>query len=504
MKPNFSLNFGARWDFSGNPFMNVGRLTNLLLGSGSTFQEKIAGTKVIPVDRMFADNRIGYVAPRFGFAWDPTRTGRMSVRGGYGVFFERWQNKVWSDRTRANPPYLAAAVASIQVPSGPQPVYALGISDNAPFGFPLPGVQAGLNPGNGPICCRANVGGVDQSLRYAYAENWFFGVQYSVRRDWVVEADYMGSGGKHLYNVIDRNRFAGDLIVNKGTLVRLNPYFAGVNYSDNSGASIYHGGTVALRKLFSHGINFQTSYTLGKAIDLINSRGSGSSSVTAPVIDAYNVRRQRGLGDNDIQQKLAFNFIVDLPKLANARPLIGRVFGGWSLSSLTVLQGGYPFTVTTNAPFRPVWNVASCAQQLMPQCAVVGNTGGDYNADGTNFDVPNTPSFGNNKSSERSDFQRGLFKASDFPAPALGQQGDLGRNTFRGPGYAQVDFSLLKNNKVPWVGEAGNLQFRAEFYNFLNRVNFNGFDTQLTSGTFGKATSTFTPRALQLALRLQF
>ena len=115
-----------------------------------------------------------------------------------------------------------------------------------------------------------------------------------------------------------------------------------------------------------------------------------------------------------------------------------------------------------------------------------------------------TTTFGNHKSSERSDFQRGLFKASDFPVPALGQQGDLGRNTFRGPGYAQVDLSLLKNNKVPWIGEAANLQFCAEFYNFLNRVNFNGFDTQLTSGTFGKATSTFTPRALQLALRLQF
>src|SRR5206468_9802707 len=136
----------------------------------------------IPVESMFAENRKGYVAPRFGFAWDPTRTGRMSVRGGFGIFFERWQNKVWSDRTRANPPFLAAAVASTQIPSGPQPVYALGPSDSPPFGFPLPGVQAGLNPANGPICCRANVGGTDQSLRYAYAENWFFGIQYSLRR----------------------------------------------------------------------------------------------------------------------------------------------------------------------------------------------------------------------------------------------------------------------------------------------------------------------------------
>lgn len=504
VKSNLTLNLGARWDFSSNPFMNVGRLTNLQLGSGTTFEQKIAGTKVIPVDKMFENNRIGYVAPRFGFAWDPFRKGKMSVRGGFGIFFERWQNKVWSDRTRSNPPFLAAATASTFVPSGPQPLYALGTSDDAPFGFPLPGVQAGLNPGNGPICCRAAVGGVDQSLRYAYAENWFFGLQYSFRKDWVVEADYMGSGGKHLYNVIDRNRFAGDLIRNRGTLARLNPWFAGVNYSDNSGASVYHGGTVALRKLFSHGVNFQTSYTFGKAIDLINSRGSGSSSVTAPVIDAYDVRRQRGLSDNDISQKLAFNFLIDLPKLAQSQPVVGRILGGWTMSSMAILQGGYPFTVTTNAPFRAVWNDPACASNLAASCAVVGNSGGDYNADGTNFDLPNTPAFGNKKSSSRSDFQTGLFRVGDFPVPALGRQGDLGRNTFRGPGYAQVDLSLIKNNKLPWLGEAGTMQFRAEFYNFLNRVNFNGFDTQMTSGTFGRATSTFTPRAVQFALRLQF
>src|SRR5262249_15992554 len=160
-----------------------------------------------------------------------------------------------------------------------------------------------------------------------------------------------------------------------------------------------------------------------------------SSSVTAPVIEAYDIRRQRGLGDNDIHQKVAFNFLIDLPNFAKDQALISRIIGGWSLSSLAVLQGGYPFTVTTNAPFRPVWNIGSCASQVTAQCMVIGNSGGDYNADGTNFDVPNTPAFGNNKSSERSDFLRGLFKASDFPAPSLGKQGDLGRNTFRGPGY---------------------------------------------------------------------
>jgi hypothetical protein len=505
VRSNLTINVGLRWDFSGNPTLNVDRLTNLVLGQGSTFPARIAGATVQPVQEMFSNPRKGYFAPRFGFAWDPTGKGKISVRGGYGVFFDRWPNKVWSDTTRGNPPYLAAATASIHNPTGPQPLYVLGTTDSPPFGFALPGVQAGLNPANGPICCLSAAGGADQGLRYAYAENWFFGVQFSPRSGWVVEGDYMGSGGKHLYTVIDRNRFAGDLIQNQDTLARLNPYFSSMNYGDNSGGSIYHGATFSLRKMLSHGLTFQTSYTLGKAIDVINAPGTGSGAVYGSVIDAYNIARQRGLGDNDIRQKLAFNFVVSLPSFSHMATPLRQILGGWEASSLAVFQSGRPYTVFTSASFQPVWNQAGCAAALSPRCRIVGNTGGDYNADGTNFDVPNAPSFGAYKTYDRSQFINGVFQASDFPAPALGQEGNLGRDTYFGPGLAQVDLSLNKNFRIPWfVREGATLQFRAEAYNVLNRVNLTSFDTDLSSGTFGRATSAFTPRSFQFVARIEF
>jgi hypothetical protein len=227
--------------------------------------------------------------------------------------------------------------------------------------------------------------------------------------------------------------------------------------------------------------------------------------VYAPVIDAYDVARQRGLSPNDVRHKLAFNFVVTLPRLSQSAAPVRYALGGWELSSLAVLQGGLPATVYTDAPFQPVWNRAACATMVTAGCAIIGNTGGDYNADGFAYDVPNAPSFPAGKSYSRSEFLNGVFKASDFPAPPLGQEGNLGRNVFRGPGLAQVDLSLLKNFRIPWfVREGARLQFRAEAYNVLNRVNLNGFDTDLASGTFGRATSTFTPRSVQFVGRIEF
>lgn len=500
-----TVNLGLRWDFSGNPTEANGDMTNLQLGPGSTLAQQITGAKIIRVKHMFTDSRKGYFAPRIGFAWDPTGQGKVSVRSGFGVFFDRWPNKVWSDATRNNPPFVASATASTLNPTGPQPVYVLGTTDTAPYGFVYPPITPGLNPAGGPTGYLASVGGADQAIKYAYAENWFLGIQYSPLHNWVIEGDYVGSVGRHLYTVIDRNRFAGDLIQNQDTLHRLNPYFASVNYGDNSASSSYNGATVSVRKIFSKGYTFQTSYTLGKAIDEVNAVGPGSGAVYAQVVDAYNVAAQRGLSPNDVRQKVALNFVANLPSLNNMSAPVRYVLGGWQASSLAIFQSGLPQTVFTSASFVPVWNDPGCATTVTPSCQVIGNTGGDYNGDGNTYDLPMRPSFSLNRTFSRSDYLKGLFPASAFASPALGQEGDVGRNTVHGPGMAQIDFSILKNFKTPWFHqEHSNFQFRAEIYNLFNRVNLNTFDGDITSGTFGKATGVFTPRSIQLGARLEF
>ncbi len=179
--------------------------------------------------------------------------------------------------------------------------------------------------------------------------------------------------------------------------------------------------------------------------------------------------------------------------------VVGRLGRNWQISTIVTAQSGRPFSVWNGASFR---------------------AGGDYNADGGGgavgggfYDRPNTPASGAIKDSfGKSDFLNGLFSPSIFPKPRPGDDGTLGRNTFRGPRYATVDLSLARSFTV--YGE-NQLQFRIEAFNAFNNVNLYLPNTDLSlalqaDGTFsqtspfGKSTQAFESRVLQASLRFVF
>src|SRR5215475_14428822 len=495
VKKNFSLNLGLRWDFSSNPNEKNGRMSNVILGSGSTFQQQIANASVKIVPELFETHRIGYFAPRLSFAWTPERfKSNLSIRGGMGVFMNRWPNIAWSDRIRFNPPFQSGITASTQDPTGPQPVYGLCKLDVSPFNCPIPpGLRFGVNERGGPIGARAFIGGTSPDLKYAYSINRFFGIQYAFTSNWIPEADYLGSQAVHLYTNTDRNRFAGDLSFDD-TLDRLNPFFNGISYTDNSGWAHYNGGTVSLNKRFNRGYTFTTSFTFGKTISVQDSTGVGRDSLQSPIVDAYSIDRQRGLAAFDISKRLSFNLVYEVPKNLFGSRFANATLGNWQLGVIGSFQDGYPF-----------WVVA----------------GQDINGDGAGPDAPDTPAFGASKTGSRSDFLNGFMTSADFPLPpcvrrdattgaCLGwaRGGNLGRNTFRGPGLKLVDLSLGRSFRIPWFygKEGARFQFRAEFYNLFNRVNFDprSVAASLTDENFSKATDVFYPRTVQLGVRIEF
>jgi hypothetical protein len=499
LAPNFTVNLGFRYEDFFNPSDGLGDqgVCNMAFpSSGGDLRSQIP-TGVMTCSKHLLNHTLNTFSPRVGFAWDPTKQGKMSVRGGFGIFYDKPSEQLYNDYF-TNSPKFALGSACAQCGTN-QPLFALGTTSDPPYNYPLPpGIQPGLLPSGGLISGQANVTVTDRNMGPSYMENWFFGVQRAVTSTTVAEVDYIGSVGRHLYAKYNVNRFAGDLIQNGGNFTGLAPGFGAINYGQDSENSGYNGFTASVKQRASHGVTLNAAYTFSKAIDQA-SKLDGSEHV-----DAFNDSLSRGLADFDVRHRLAFTTLWNLPS-PHGSGFRNKLLGGWELTNVTILQSGPPFSVICTANFKPVLDGAG---------AVVGNTGCDYNADGTNYDRPNTASFGNTKTGlSRSDYLSGIFACggtafcgSIFPSPGL-TEGNLGRNTFHGPGFANTDFSVIKNVKIPWFigGEGANLQFRTEFFNVFNRVNLTQVGTDIANlSNFGKSTSTYPARDIQFALRIAF
>ena len=266
VRPNLTLNFGLRWETFTGPTERFDRLSNGVFQGGATFQDQIANLKMDHVPQLW-HTRTDNFAPRLGFAWDPTKQGKWSVRAGAGLFYDRPANQLFTG-DRNNLPLVANAQCQVGV-TVCQPAYGLGGSGQSPYSFPLvTGIQFGLNDKNGLVGTRTSQVITDPHLQVQYGENWSFGVQREVFRDWVAEGDYIGSVGHHLYSSFNVNRVAGDRIASNGDIVGYNTSFGGLFYGQANYNSAYNGGTFSIHNRgFTKGINFQAAYTFGKAID---------------------------------------------------------------------------------------------------------------------------------------------------------------------------------------------------------------------------------------------
>jgi len=479
VRHNLTVQLGLRWEYFGIPYEQsaANNFSGAVFNSGNDFFSRIADMgvqKKSPLDSSDKNN----FAPRISFAWDPTGKGKMSIRAGFGTFYDRFAGQFFGDCCTTLPVF-ATVTARQDQPLGPQPVFGLGTLTTTPYNFPsMVGIIPGLDSRGGLISGKSSVGIWDPNLRAQYSFNWFFGLQYALGNNWTVEANYVGSNGHKLYQEYDVNRFRGDLL--DGTLDRLNPSFGGIGYGQANGASAYAGMNATVRKRYSRGLDFQVAYTYGKSVDTASSFGRGLQFV-----DIYDLNLNRGLANFDVRQKLAASLLYEFPSYKGGAGALGKFLSGWQIGATTIAQADQPFSVYCGASF---------------------SGGCDYNADGFNYDYPNAPSFGHEISGGNDAFLSGVFQASDFPKPAAGTDGTLGRNTYIGPGYFATDLNLQKDTKIPWFwhDESAKIQFRAEMYNAFNQTNLTPPDGSLTSGNFGKSTSAYSPRNIMFGLKLYF
>jgi outer membrane receptor protein involved in Fe transport len=476
--PRLTLNLGLRYD----NFQTL-RETDDLLSTLALPSSPLVDGRVVPVDELYPRDNNNW-APRLGFAWDPTGEAKWAIRGGSGLFYSRvWTN--FSGNARFNTPFSLPVSLSALVPGqNPNVAYRIPFTGDPAFARPLDAL-------GGSNALRPAVQTIDQTLRTPYVWEWFLGVQRQLPGDWMVEANYLGSTGRKLLIRQELNRYTGDRA--DGTLNRVNQSFGSITHGLNAISSFYQGFTTQAMKRFSRGYTVQVAYTFSRSIDADSEPFGGGAGEQQGTLDVNNIKLDRGLSAFDATHRLTGNFVYELPFFRNASGPASLV-GGWQVGGILSFQSGFPFTVVTSD---------------------------DYNLDGAFTDRPNSASSLPRQVGDGPHaFLNGVFGdqsrwASLFVPAAPGANGTLGRNTFRGPGYATFDLSLLKAFRTPWfTSEGSRWEFRAEFFNLFNRVNLRAPSATLgafaaptglwSNVNFGRSQSSFDARQIQMAIKFVF
>jgi hypothetical protein len=479
LTPHLTFNVGLRWEDYRHPTEVFKQFSNFVPGSGSDYDQEIANGSMQLTDAPWSSKNLNF-APRVGYSWNPKP--KLVFRGGYGITYDRFPNGIWEGLADNPPkgPVFANAGPQFDTPI----IYQLG-SPGAYYGFtPNPAFTTGLNAQNGILGARVGVTAAVPNLAEPYVENWFQGIQYEFTPNWMMEVDYLGNTAHHLLWVRNINRFPGDLIENAGSFTGFNPAFANITTMFSDANSSYNALVFHVRRRMANSFSIDAVYNYSKSLDESEYGGTDVQLLS-------DLALEKGLAGFNHTQRVTGYAIWHTPALTNSNAALRTIAGGWEASPIIVVQSGSPFTVNCGLGFNYPNDVGGC----------------NWLADGYNYARPDAPSFGSKTIPGRSfnSWLTGAFGSSPFttfPAPALGTVGSLGRNTYIGPGFGSVDFSLRKNFNL--YSERWKLQFRADAFNLFNRVNLINIDGGMQDGTFGQATGTQNPREIQLGLKLLF
>ncbi len=509
-----TINLGLRYDFYGLPVEAQGRLINFLpnqLRIGSVVAPALAPNGFVQaeggqipgvptVEKTLVPTDKNNFAPRVGLAFRLDDAGKFVFRAGYGIYYDRISTR-YANTQLFNYPYLALGIGLPGSPFVPtqtfaNPFIALPLPSSFPTFANVPSPLSPLAPFVG-----VPISGVfvDPDLETPYIQQYNFSIQWEIAKNTVLDVGFVGNKGTHLLHVVTLNqpvfnRATNTFVANiaaSGIISANKNITGGVQQVQTTSNSRYSSLQATLTKRFSQGLQVTGAYTWGISKDYYS--GAAINELTNIPGDQFNWKLNYGRSDFNREHRFVLSGVYDLPKFNVESRIAKGILNNWQIAGIAVFQSGLPFsiidnpgnTVVSRANFNPAFNgqiecsgsTSNCLAAYFAQGAFVfsrpilaGNTGiGAVN--NPNFD-PNNP-FGNTP-----------------------------RNFLTGPGQKNVDLSVIKF--IP-INERFRAEFRAEFFNLFNWVNYANPVNNIALGNFGQITSASTgPRVIQFGFKLNF
>lgn len=484
MTPRLTINAGLRYELYGTQHnKNAALDSNFYFGTTGTLQDRIRAGKILQVNspapagvqnpggKLWNTNYKQF-APRFAFAYDVFGDGKTSLRGGFGISYERNFGNVTYNVALNPPSQLAISFTSADT-GAPIPI-STGVLGQFSG---LAGVTKAIPPGT--------VRAVDPKIKPAYSEFYTLSIERQVTPTMTAGAAYTGTRGIHNYSIANYNRsYYGQVYENDPAKYvpsgaansnRLNPQFTSINVRGADGDSYYNGVDTFVRgaNLFHQGVTLTTHYTYSHSTDNTSSTftdGQSNADVGGVAyFDPYNHAIDHGNSDFDVKHRVSTSVIWAIPYADKTTGLTRAALAGWEIGGVFAASTGTPFSMYDCG----IAAVTACARVRFTTPQPYQRTGDSIPTSTPDlFQYITFPTYSHAAGSAYGTYGDPKVGAADLPTIVNGIDtfpgGMTARNAFRGPGVMSFDMDV---NKTIHITERYRIQLRGEAYNVLNHAN---------------------------------